>query len=681
MLQSVKTYVYDRRKGLSQTAGFVGGIYLVRRYVNDRLEELKVKMEQERLARENLRRRFQTAQDDVSYTVLALLPTLADQIMQGMDVESVTQELQSRSKARTSGLHLLHQNVQHPQQNREDNSTQQREQHTSLESSVVDVARDSETHSDTGSTAPSIGSTLFIEASSREERGSGTSSWIEASTSARSPAPSSPKDEGTTSHNAHEYKLSDSVLTVATTSTESSLGNDSRLSESVTSMSAASDSSASKTKAELWTEVKMLTFTRTLTTLYSMTLMCLLTTIQLTMLARSKYIESVLELELEERLQEELQSQLSFTNLLLGDRKKIESLLSGDVPEIQDEVERGEVQADGIREEVGRKFLTLSWWLLHVGWKDVGERVRRAVEEVFEGVSLKTKLAAIDLHRLIRDVRRRVEHEITFEGNERRINFLSTLLPPTPEMIQHVLTQGGFSPNSPSETYVPHVEGTQDTTTLSSSQLSHEFDASPAIGLSGLFNNPNNPYNIPPSPSNSRIIKPVCPHHRLHRHSHDAGGTGQDTNACVDCASISHMLHHGKSTSKNEAQEAHPHPPSYTFLRPVLGHVQDTQFMSLVAEMRTIITSPNFECALEACLDSATAVLFEGLERSVFVSSEAVPGEEIRIRLAGLLPGLARWSRLSLHGLPNELVDNVLGLREVACLSAIVFSKFEENFS
>jgi peroxin-3 len=36
-------------------------------------------------------------------------------------------------------------------------------------------------------------------------------------------------------------------------------------------------------------------------------------------------------------------------------------------------------------------------------------------------VSLKTKLAAIDVHRLVRDVRRRVEHEVTFEGRGRRI--------------------------------------------------------------------------------------------------------------------------------------------------------------------------------------------------------------------------------------------------------------------
>jgi len=40
---------------------------------------------------------------------------------------------------------------------------------------------------------------------------------------------------------------------------------------------------------------------------------------------------------------------------------------------------------EGINEEVESKYLTMSWWLLHVGWKDVGERVRRGVEEVFDG--------------------------------------------------------------------------------------------------------------------------------------------------------------------------------------------------------------------------------------------------------------------------------------------------------
>lgn len=87
-------------------------------------------------------------------------------------------------------------------------------------------------------------------------------------------------------------------------------------------------------------------------------------------------------------------------------------------------------------------------------------------------VPLKSKLGVMDLHHLICDVRRRVEHEVTFEGSERRIkyvspliqfrdgsssfviltvlplllsSFASTLLPPTPDSMQRILVQGGIS--------------------------------------------------------------------------------------------------------------------------------------------------------------------------------------------------------------------------------------------
>lgn len=116
--------------------------------------------------------------------------------------------------------------------------------------------------------------------------------------------------------------------------------------------------------------------------------------------------------EKEERLRERLEFGASVSSLFWGG---IGSLLDFEDLGGADENE------DEISEQVEIKYLTLSWWILHVGWKDVAERVRRGVEEVFEGVSLKSKLGAVELHRLVGDVRRRVEHEITFEGNERRI--------------------------------------------------------------------------------------------------------------------------------------------------------------------------------------------------------------------------------------------------------------------
>jgi peroxin-3 len=65
------------------------------------------------------------------------------------------------------------------------------------------------------------------------------------------------------------------------------------------------------------------------------------------------------------------------------DRFSISSLLFGGPQENQDSSDL--LPLEPISEETERKYLTLSWWILHVGWKDVGERVRRAVEEVFEG--------------------------------------------------------------------------------------------------------------------------------------------------------------------------------------------------------------------------------------------------------------------------------------------------------
>jgi len=341
--------------------------------------------------------------------------------------------------------------------------------------------------------------------------------------------------------------------------------------------------------------------------LYSTTLLSLLTTLQLTLLARSKYVSSVLQFEREERFRERLQSEFSISNILLGSGKGFESLMAGGILNGSDDV--GE--ADFINEESESKYLTLIWWLLHVGWKDVGERVRRGVEEVFYGVSLKTKLAAIDLHRLISDVRRRVEHEVTFEGNERRINFLSSLLPPTPETIQLVLSHGGYS-------FSTHQNplALNSNTSFTSSQLSHQFHNSPAMGVSNMQHTQGQQF-LPPLP-----------------------------------------------------------PPN------IQAHLDDPGFSALLTETRTILSSSDFSRVLEVCLDTATEVLFAGLEKNVFVPNEPAPGDDVhRIRLAGLLPGLARWSQLALNGLPNELVDKIMDVREVSCLSAIVFAKFEERFS
>lgn len=71
---------------------------------------------------------------------MALLPTLGDQILEDMDVEAITKELQNRSKAR---------NARHPSQ-----------ASSSLASSI-DVVQEHDVRSENGSVAHSVASTSF----------------------------------------------------------------------------------------------------------------------------------------------------------------------------------------------------------------------------------------------------------------------------------------------------------------------------------------------------------------------------------------------------------------------------------------------------------------------------------------------------------------------------------------
>ena len=105
-----------------------------------------------------------------------------------------------------------------------------------------------------------------------------------------------------------------------------------------------------------------------------MSLLSLFTHIQLSILGRSKYLQSLLQLARDEKERDRLQSTFSLLSLLW----------SGSLEEQESDDDLRDIPP--ISEDTERKYLTLSWWILNVGWKDVGERVRRAVEEVFEGL-------------------------------------------------------------------------------------------------------------------------------------------------------------------------------------------------------------------------------------------------------------------------------------------------------
>jgi peroxin-3 len=95
-----------------------------------------------------------------------------------------------------------------------------------------------------------------------------------------------------------------------------------------------------------------------------------------------------------------------------------------------------------------------------------------------------------------------------------------------------------------------------------------------------------------------------------------------------------------------------------------IQHATTTRaFRMLVDETHELLSSANFARVLDVALDRAVGVLFQGLEKNVFgeskLTNEGGPAGagEVKLRLAGLLPALARWCHLALNALPNDLVD------------------------
>ncbi|EJD01903.1 uncharacterized protein FOMMEDRAFT_147078 [Fomitiporia mediterranea MF3/22] len=451
MFNRIRNYFYERRRTLWTAAGVAGAFYLAGKYVTERLEDMREQAMQMQKSRENLRRRFTQNQEDIMFTIMAHLRTLENAILEGMDVEGVTQELQSRSRLARTAVR-----AHSPNPPLSDSSLASSVEFSQPSSPIPPSHRrdggsgESRTGPGTSTAGCSNGLSGMEESMVSTASTSQGQSWVQdfgsqiagSSTMDQGPALAIPTPSN--SHHRQESSLTSPLSNAGTGANMS----DSITSESMTSASA-SDSRAgrsenseqephplsSKSKGELWHEVKILTFTRTLTIIYSTTLLSLLTTMQLNVIGRSKYLQSIVQLHREEKLREYQAYQSSIAALFFGGypgEDDLERWLEEDVQDV------GVITSD-----LERKFLTLSWWLLYVGWKDVGERVRKSVEEVFESVSLKSRLGPLELHRLIQDVRRRVEHEVTYEGTERRINFLSTIVPPTPETLALVFGEGG----------------------------------------------------------------------------------------------------------------------------------------------------------------------------------------------------------------------------------------------
>ncbi|KAL8764255.1 MAG: hypothetical protein Q9184_000224 [Pyrenodesmia sp. 2 TL-2023] len=100
MITSTRNWFRRNRTNFAVGAGVLGVGYVAGQYVLSKVAETRQRMAEDRIAKENLRRRFQQNQEDCTITVLALLPTATENILEALPVEQITRDLQQKRAER-----------------------------------------------------------------------------------------------------------------------------------------------------------------------------------------------------------------------------------------------------------------------------------------------------------------------------------------------------------------------------------------------------------------------------------------------------------------------------------------------------------------------------------------------------------------------------------------------------
>ncbi|KAL9610321.1 MAG: hypothetical protein Q9167_004952 [Letrouitia subvulpina] len=306
----MRKWFQRNRTNIAVGTGILSAGYVAGRYVLSKVTETRQRMSEDRIARENLRRRFEQNQEDCTITVLALLPTATENILAALPVESITQDLQQKRAERLG----------------RDTGTRDGDQ----SSSAIE---------DDSKSLASLQSQSYVKAGERD-----TPSANNADRESQKPQ---------------------------------------------------------KSRAQLWNELKISSITRTFTLLYVLSLLTILTRIQLNLLGRKTYLSSVVSLA---------SSSIYDSTITLENRD-----------------DDNDDQSYGNDFETNRKFLTFSWWLLHRGWRDIMRQVEAAVKETFASLNPRDDVPLERFSGAVLEVRREVEGATPEERRSRK--WLPYLLP------------------------------------------------------------------------------------------------------------------------------------------------------------------------------------------------------------------------------------------------------------
>jgi peroxin-3 len=195
-----------------------------------------------------------------------------------------------------------------------------------------------------------------------------------------------------------------------------------------------------RSKAQLWNEIKISSITRSFTLLYTLSLLTLLTRIQLNLLGRLNYLSSV----------------VSLARPPPPGRANSISLEDHDDTTLETNPATSTSANFGNDFDTNRRFLTFSWFLLHRGYKTLLAQVQDTVSQVFEDISPTEPLSMERLSELTLSVRKMIEGSTETERNAKR--WLPYLLPPREEEEALLIESGVITPRPTSSSSTPEVE-------------------------------------------------------------------------------------------------------------------------------------------------------------------------------------------------------------------------------
>lgn len=96
MITSLRRFYTRNRRRLFLTSGILALLYFGVGYLKQRFIEYQVKLAQERMQREQIRKRFEQTQEDATYTIYSLTSRLNASVVESLNVEQITGALQQR---------------------------------------------------------------------------------------------------------------------------------------------------------------------------------------------------------------------------------------------------------------------------------------------------------------------------------------------------------------------------------------------------------------------------------------------------------------------------------------------------------------------------------------------------------------------------------------------------------